>query len=109
MENRVINIAIVAEVAEALKELKENMVFVGGAVISLYTDDPAADEIRPTQDVDMTLNIINLSYWQRVEGRLRELGFHPDPFGHSICSYKYKDIPIDIMATEDSPLGPTNR
>ena len=46
MENRVINIAIVAEVAEALKELKENMVFVGGAVISLYTDDPAADELR---------------------------------------------------------------
>ena len=109
MENRVINIAIVAEVAEALKELKEDMVFVGGAVISLYTDDPAADEVRPTQDVDMTLNIINFSHWQRVEGRLRELGFQPNPFGHAICSFKYKDILIDIMATEDGPLGLTNR
>jgi hypothetical protein len=31
------------------------MVFVGGAVISLYTDDPATDEVRPTSDIDLTL------------------------------------------------------
>jgi hypothetical protein len=40
---------------------------------------------------------------------LGQLGFHPDPFGHAICSYKYKDIPVDIMSIEDGPLGPTNR
>lgn len=109
MENRTINIAVVAEVAEALKDIKQDMVFVGGAVVSLYTDDPAADEIRPTQDIDMTLNIINLSHWEKVQTQLGALGFHPDPFGHAICSYKYKDIPVDIMATEDGPLGPANR
>lgn len=64
MENRIINIAVVAEIATALKEVKEHMVFVGGAVVSLYTDDPAADEIRSTKDVDLTLNIINLSHWE---------------------------------------------
>lgn len=95
--------------AEALKDIKQEMVFVGGAVISLYTDDPAADEIRPTQDVDMTLNIVNLSHWEKVQDQLGHLGFHPDPFGHAICSYKYKDIPVDIMSTEDGPLGPANR
>lgn len=52
MENKVINLHVVAEIAKALKELKEQIVFVGGAVVSLYTDDPAADEIRPTKDVD---------------------------------------------------------
>ena len=57
MENRIINIAVVAEVAKALKELKDQMVFVGGAVVSLYTDDPAADEIRPTADIDLTLKL----------------------------------------------------
>ncbi|RFC55013.1 nucleotidyl transferase AbiEii/AbiGii toxin family protein [Brumimicrobium aurantiacum] len=108
MENRTINIAVVAEVAEALQHIKRNMVFVGGAVVSLYTDDPAADEIRPTQDIDMTLNIINLSHWEEVQTQLGALGFYPDPFGHAICSYKYKDIPVDIMATEDGPLGPAN-
>jgi predicted nucleotidyltransferase len=109
LENRTINIAVVAEVAEALKDIKQDMVFVGGAVVSLYTDDPAADEIRPTQDIDMTLNIVNLSHWEKVQTQLGTLGFHPDPFGHAICSYKYKGIPVDIMATEDGPLGPANR
>ncbi|MFZ6665060.1 nucleotidyl transferase AbiEii/AbiGii toxin family protein [Peijinzhouia sedimentorum] len=109
MENRTINIAVVAEIAEALQDLNQNMVFVGGAVVSLYTDDPAADEVRPTQDVDLTLNIINLSHWQEVQERLGVLGFHPDPFGHAICSFKYNDIPVDIMSSEDGPLGPANR
>lgn len=108
MENRVINIGVVAEVAEALKDLKDNMVFVGGAVVSLYTDDPAADEIRPTQDIDMTINMVNLGHWSHIQEKLGKLGFHPDPFGHAICSYKYKDIPVDIMSAEDGPLGPAN-
>jgi len=42
LENITINIALVKEVANALRELKEIMVFVGGATISLYTDDEAA-------------------------------------------------------------------
>jgi hypothetical protein len=36
LENRIINIAVVAEVAEALKDIKQDMVFVGGAVVSLF-------------------------------------------------------------------------
>lgn len=109
MENRIINIAVVAEVAKALKDLKQNMVFVGGAVVSLYTDDPAADEIRPTKDIDLTVNILNLNHWEKIQDELSALGFYPDPFGHAICSYKYKDIPIDIMTTEDGPFGLTNQ
>ena len=64
MENKVINIHVVAEIAEALGEIKNDIVFVGGAVVSSYTDDPAADEIRPTKDVDITLEIVNLHHWQ---------------------------------------------
>lgn len=109
MENRTINLAVVAEIAEALKNYKDKMVFVGGAVVSLYTDDPAADEIRPTADVDMTLNVVNLGDWASIQEDLSQLGFHPDPFGHAICSYKYKDIPVDIMAAEEGPFGPSNR
>jgi predicted nucleotidyltransferase len=105
----VINIAIVAEIAEALKDMKNDMIFVGGAVISLYTDDPAADEIRPTQDVDLTLNVLNLGHWEKVQAQLAKLGFHPNPEGHAICSYKYKDILVDIMSMEDGPLGPANK
>lgn len=98
-----------AEVAEALQELNEEIVFVGGAVLNLYTDDPAADEIRPTQDVDLTLSIASFNQWNALQGKLGALGFHPNPFGHAICSYKYKNILVDIMATEDGPLGPANK
>lgn len=109
MENRTINIAVVAEVAHALQELKDQMVFVGGAVVSLYTDDPAANEIRPTSDIDLTLNILNLSMWSELQEKLSALGFYPNPDGHAICSYKYKNIPVDIMPSEDGPLGPANQ
>lgn len=109
MENRVINLGVVAEVARGLKELKDQVVFVGGAVVSLYADDPAADEIRPTGDIDMTLNLMSFSSWVQIQERLGELEFYPDPEGHSICSYKYKDIPVDIMTGEDGHLGPSNR
>jgi hypothetical protein len=109
MENRIINIAVVAEVAQGLKDFKSQMVFVGGSVVSLYTDDPAADEIRPTADVDMTLNMVNLSNWSVIQEKLSALGFYPDPFGHAICSYKFKNIPVDIMPSEDGPMGPSNK
>ena len=89
MHNKTINIGTVAEVAEALKQYKDQIVFVGGSVISLYTDDPAADEIRPTKDIDLTINIIDTGEFQETIEELGKLGFHPDPFGASICSCRY--------------------
>lgn len=105
MYNKVINLALVAQVAKGLKELNQKMVFIGGAVISLYTDDPAADEIRPTTDIDMTIDLANYSEWAQMQERLSELEFYPDPQGQSICSYKYKSIAVDIMLADDSSLG----
>lgn len=110
MENLTINLGIVAEVAEALQDLNEQMVFVGGATVSLYTDDTSAGEIRPTGDIDMTVRIsYSYSEWAKVEARLSELGFKVDPFGHALCSYKYKQIPVDIMLSRDGHMGPSNK
>lgn len=109
MYNKVINLALVAQVADGLQELNQKMVFIGGAVISLYTDDPAADEIRPTKDIDMTINLANYAEWAQMQERLAELHFYPDPHGHSICSYQYNKIAIDIMPAEDSSIGVSNR
>ena len=109
MDNKVINIKIVAQVARALQELKDQMVFIGGAVISLYTDDPSADEIRPTSDIDMTVRLLNYLDWVKMQKRLAELRFFPDPDGHAIISYLHKGISVDIMPAEDGPIGPANR
>lgn len=109
MYNKIINLDLVAQVAEGLQELRERMVFIGGAVISLYTDDPAAEEIRPTKDIDMTINLgDNYAEFAKMQERLAELHFYPDPQGQYICSYKYKDIAIDIMPAEDTAIGISN-
>ena len=109
MYNKAINIGVVAEVAEGLQQYREQVVFVGGAVISLYTDDPAADEIRPTKDIDFTINIVNVGEFHKTIEELGKLGFHPDPYGTSICSYTYKKYPVDIIPAEDNAFGSTNR
>lgn len=108
MHNKVINLALVSQVALGLQELRDKMVFIGGAVISLYTDDPAADEIRPTSDIDMTINLANYAEWAQMQERLSELEFYPDPQGQSICSYKFQNIAIDIMPADDSSIGVSN-
>lgn len=110
MENKIINLALVAEVAKALKELKKDMVFVGGATISLYTNDPAAGEIRPTTDIDMTIRLAySYSQWAAMQERLSELAFYPDPEGHAMCSYKFNEISVDIMPSEDGHMGAANK
>ncbi|WP_242085556.1 hypothetical protein [Aestuariivivens sediminis] len=107
MRNKIINIITVAEVAKALKELKDQMIFVGGAVVSLYADEPT-EEVRQTDDIDVTINLINYASWVEMQERLAQLGFSPDPEGHAICSYLYKGISMDIMPSEDGPIGPAN-
>lgn len=109
MENKTINLGMVSDVAKALQELNEKMVFVGGAVISVYTDDPAADEIRPTADIDMTIKLATYSDWVNLEKRLLELKFAPNPEGHALCSFLYNKIEIDIMPSEPGALGDSNR
>ncbi len=107
MKNRIINLGVVAEIAKALEELNEYVVFVGGAVVSVYADDDAADEIRPTQDVDLTLKLFDISAYE-LDKKLAGKGFHPDISSSVICRYTYNDITVDIMASTDTMRGPTN-
>jgi len=67
MENKIINIGVVRKIALALKDLREKVAFVGGAVISLYTDDPAADELRPTKDIDLSITLESYGAWVSLQ------------------------------------------
>ena len=109
MKNRTINIAVVEEVALAMGPLNAKMVFVGGAVVSLYADDPIADEIRPTSDIDMTVNLVKFSGWVELQEQLAALHIYPDPYGHSTCSYRYQNIPLDIIPADGPHMGASNR
>ncbi len=49
------NLPALRQVAEALGDLREQVVFVGGAVAGLLVTDPLADSVRATRDVDAVL------------------------------------------------------
>ena len=50
-------IRAIETIALALGDLNDQVVYVGGAVVGLYVDDPGAPEVRPTKDIDVVLEI----------------------------------------------------
>ena len=46
MRNRIIHLDLIETIAAALGELNEKVVFVGGAVVGLYTNDLAAEDVK---------------------------------------------------------------
>lgn len=110
MRDKKVSISNVAIVAKALSELKDKMVFVGGAIVSLYADIESDEELRETYDIDITsIEVLTYGKYNLLLERLSQLGFHPDPEGHAICSLKYKELAVDIMPSEDGPIGPANK
>ena len=71
MRDKEVNISTVSMVAKALSELKDKMVFVGGAVVSLYADIESDEELRETFDIDLTsIEVINYSKYNLLLERL---------------------------------------
>ena len=101
------NIVRIKAVANALKDLKEKVVFVGGATISLYPDR-SVFEVRPTDDIDVIIEILNYVDRAKLEERLRAIGFSHDIESGVICRYKIQGIIVDIMPTKDPSIGFTN-
>ncbi|MDP1803140.1 MAG: nucleotidyl transferase AbiEii/AbiGii toxin family protein [Bacteroidota bacterium] len=98
------NTVRIKAVAKALKELNEKVVFVGGATISLYPDRPVL-EVRPTDDVDVIIEIVNYVDRTELEAKLRSIGFSPDIESGVICRYQIQGIIVDIMPTDDASIG----
>lgn len=103
-------IEMIEIVSEGLGHLLDKVVFVGGAVTSLYYDDPAAQRIRPTKDVDFIIEISSNIEYNKLEEELRKIGFgHDMSQGAPICRKIYKNIIVDVMPHNLSILGFTNR
>lgn len=102
------NIARIKAVYDALEELAEEVVFVGGATVSLYADRPAG-EVRPTVDVDILVELAHYSDYAVIEEKLRQKGFVNDVASGVICRYIVKGIIVDIMPTAEGILGFANQ
>ena len=103
------NTTMLQTVANGLGELKNDMVFVGGAVAELYANDPAVFDIRPTLDVDCVIELSSRIEHARLEEDLRAKGFVNDiSQGAPICRWVYKNVKVDVMPTDSTILGFSN-
>ena len=101
------NIVRIKAVANALNELNKKVVFVGGATISLYPDRKVFD-VRPTDDVDVIIEILSYAERAKLEEKLRLIGFTHDTESSVVCRYKIEGIIVDMMPTNDPSIGFTN-
>lgn len=104
------NLPYLRKVAEALGDLREQMVFIGGAVAGLLVTDPLADSVRATRDVDAVVSA-NRALFHRIEASVATRGFARDISSDVICRWVHKasGVLFDLMPVQPDVLGFSNR
>ncbi len=104
------NLPHLRQVAEALGDLREQVVFIGGAVAGLLVTDPLADSVRATRDVDAVVNA-NRALFHRIEASVATRGFARDVSSDVICRWVHKasGVLFDLMPVQPDVLGFSNR
>jgi len=104
------NLPTLRTIAQALGELREQVVFLGGAVAGLLVTDPLAEGVRATRDVDAVVQA-GRAQFQRVQRELTRRGFHEDADSGVICRWIHRDsgVVFDLMPENPDVLGFANR
>lgn len=108
LKNTLINQAATKKVALALGDLNKEVVYVGGAMVSLYINDPAAEDIRPTKDIDLTFQLATFAELEKLRQRLVEKGFTQNAEDTVNCRFRYEDLKVDVMSTHSVGWAPSN-
>lgn len=96
--------------AERLGPLVEEVAFLGGASLVLWTEDPGAPAPRVTMDVDVIVVVDSRRDYYRLGERLREQGFREDQQSGVLCRWRHDvGLILDVMPTDDAILGFSNR
>lgn len=104
------NLGLLRHVAINIGELIEDVVFVGGCVVGLLVTDPAAAEVRETDDVDVVIEAVGYGAYRNYVDRLRAEGFREDTReGAPICRFVHSGIALDFMPTDEAVLGFSNQ
>jgi len=104
-----INLVRIKGVYNALEQLKETVAFVGGATVSLYADKPEQTEVRPTDDIDVLIEIGSYVEYIKIQEQLTAIGFSVDHHAKVTCRYKYQGLTVDVMPTDEAALGFSNK
>lgn len=68
------------QAAKRLKDLNDQVVYVGGRIVGLLITDAIEDDVRPTFDIDIALNLgkTDIVTHYSIQKKLESLGFKPD-------------------------------
>ena len=104
------NIELLTHMAEALGDLRERLVFVGGCATALLITDRAAPPVRATHDVDAVVATASLPEYQQLGKTLRERGFvQTVEGGEPPYRWTRGGMKLDVMPISDAVLGFSNR
>ena len=104
------NIELLIQVAEALGDLRERVVLVGGCATALLITDPAATDVRATKDVDAIIAIVSKSAYYDLGEALRARGFsQPLEEGDPPFCWTFAGMKLDMMPIDPDVLGFSNR
>ena len=104
------NADLLLSAVQKLVPLLDRIVFVGGCAAGLLITDPGAAPVRPTVDVDAIVEIASYAELVALEVLLRQLGFdQPHVECAPLCRWIQGDLILDLMPTDSSILGFTNR
>lgn len=102
-------IELLERVAAWLDDAGIQVVFTGGSTVPLYLSPIAAQEFRPTRDVDCIVDAPSYAAYTRLTSRLRELGFHESQEeGAPMCRFVREGLLIDVMPIDPEILGFSN-
>lgn len=104
------NIQRVEFVAAALGDLRDDLVLVGGCAASLLIDAPTAAPPRITYDVDLLAEVAALRDYHALEAQFARRGFTRDVSPAApICRWRLGEVEVDLMPTDETVLGFSNR
>jgi hypothetical protein len=93
-------------VAQELESVGLSFAFVGGCAVWLLVDRPDLTDFRPTEDVDVIIEVVTLVELYKLEEQLRAAGFlHDTSEGAPICRWIIKGCLVNIMPIDSRGLG----
>jgi len=103
------NLALLLSVLEALGDIRESLVLVGGCATGLLLTAPRAELIRATRDVDVVAELVSLSDYHELEAAVSRRGFRHDLSPEApICRWIRDGTRLDLVPSRPEILGFSN-
>ena len=104
------NVRLLETAVTSLGNMVDHFVFIGGSTTTLLITDPASPMARVSVDIDAIVTVDSLAEYHRLGKLLRKQGFVEDTSESApLCRWRLDDLILDVMPTDKSIIGFSNR